>query len=248
MNLTIMTLASRCPLSRCLLAGILALAALPARGQQTTLPDAPVSQVNSTGDSQRQPRSKNRIFWVIPNFRSDENTASIKPLTPKGKFKVSFDDSFDPSAFLVAGVFAGMSMAQDQYRPFGQGAAGFGKYYGGAFADQAIGNVMSEGLFPSLLHQDPRYFVQGHGGFWRRTGYAISREVVTRGDDGGSHFNTSELAGNAVAAGISNVYYPPADRSLGNTTSKWGQQLALDTFFNVLKEFWPDVRRKLFGQ
>jgi hypothetical protein len=150
-------------------------------------------------------------------------------------------------AFLVAGVFAGVAMAQKQYSSFGTGVQGFGKYFGGAFADQAIGNIMSEGLFPVALHQDSRYFVKGKGGFWKRTGYAISREVITRGDDGRNHFNTSELAGNAVAAGISNMYYPAADRSFGNTANKWGQQIALDTFFNVAKEFWPDVRNKLFG-
>jgi hypothetical protein len=70
--------------------------------------------------------------------------------------------------------------------------------------------------------------------------------VICRVDDGLNHFNTSELAGNAVAAGISNLYYPAADRSFGNTANKWGQQIALDTFFNVAKEFWPDVRNKLF--
>jgi hypothetical protein len=93
-----------------------------------------------------------------------------------------------------------------------------------------------EAVFPIMLHQDPRYFVMGHGGFWKRTGYALSREVVTRGDDGESHFNTSEIAGNAVAAGISNLYYPAEDRSLGNTANKWGQQIAPDAFFNVVKE------------
>ena len=133
-----------------------------------------------------------------------------------------------------------------QYPHFGQGAAGFGKYYGGAFADQAVGNFMTEALFPIALHQDPRYFTKGKGGFWRRTGYAITCEVITRGDDAGSHFNTSELAGIFVAAGISNAYYPAADRSFGNTVNKWGQQIALDTFFNVMKEFWPDMRRKIF--
>ena len=167
-------------------------------------------------------------------------------MTPAEKMKVALDDSFDPSAFLVAGIFAGLSMVQKQYSSFGTGAQEFGKYYGGAFADQAIGNIMSEGLFPVALHQDPRYFVKGTGGFWKRTGYAISREVITRGDDGRNHFNTSELAGNAVAAGISNLYYPAVDRSFGNTANKWGQQIALDTFFNVAKEFWPDVRNKMF--
>jgi hypothetical protein len=227
-------------------------------GQQTpVLPDAPTVNQSQSGqsssaqsrdaqrDQQHEP-SKNHILWIIPNYRSDENPANIKPLTPREKMKVAFDDSFDPSAFLVAGIFAGISRLQNQYPSFGTGGQGFAKYYGGAFADQAIGNIMTEGLFPIALHQDPRYFVKGTGGFWRRTGYAVSREFITRGDDGGSHFNTSELAGNAVAAGISNLYYPAADRSFGNTANKWGQQIGLDTFFNVTKEFWPDVRHKLF--
>jgi len=222
-------------------------------GQETSaLPDAPsASQTqlkpsNLIQHDERHEPSKNHILWIIPNYRSDENSEEIKPLTPAQKMKVSFDDSFDPSAFLVAGIFAGISMAERQYTSFGTGAQGFGKYYGGAFADQAIGNIMTEGLLPVALHQDPRYFVKGTGGFWKRTGYSISREFVTRGDDGRNHFNTSELAGNAVAAGISNFYYPASDRSFGNTADKWGQQIALDAFFNVTKEFWPDVRKKLF--
>jgi len=222
-----------------------------AGGQEMTLPDAPQPQppsrqASAAEDDQSHKFSKTHILLVIPNYRSDENPAEIKPLTSAEKLKVAFDDSFDPSAFLVAGVFAGVSMAQDQYSSFGHGPQGFGKYYGSAFADQAIGNIMTEGLFPIALRQDPRYFVKGKGGFWKRTGYAISREVVTLGDDGRSHFNTSEISGNAVAAGISNLYYPAADRSLVNTANKWGQQLALDTFFNVVKEFWPDVRSRVF--
>src|SRR6202140_1967466 len=231
-----------------LVGGVVAIGQEPSR-----LPDAPSASQTQSGPSsvsqhgQQHEPSKNHIFWIIPNYRSDENSAAIKPLTPDEKMKVALDDSFDPSAFLVAGIFAGLSMAQKQYSPFGTGAQGFGKYYGGAFADQAIGNIMTEGLLPVALHQDPRYFVKGRGGFWKRTGYAISREVITRGDDGHSHFNTSDLAGNVVAAGISNLYYPATDRSFGNTANKWGQQIALDAFFNVTKEFWPDMRKKLFS-
>jgi hypothetical protein len=208
-----------------LVGGVVAIGQEPPR-----LPDAPSASQTQSGPSsvaqsvpQHEP-SKNHIFWIIPNYRSDENAAEIKPLTPAEKMKVALDDSFDPSAFLVAGIFAGLSMAQKQYSSFGTGAQGFGKYYGGAFADQAIGNIMSEGLFPVALHQDPRYFVKGTGGFWKRTGYAISREVITRGDDGRNHFNTSELAGNAVAAGISNLYYPAVNRSFGNTATSGGNK------------------------
>src|ERR1700727_2198875 len=134
--------------------------------ETTALPDAPnVSQTQTVRSklaqrAQQHEPSKNHIFWIIPNYRSDENSAATKPLTPAEKMKVSLDDSFDPSAFLVAGIFAGISMAGPQDTPFGTGAQGFGKYYGGAFADQAIGNIMTEGLFPVALHQAPRYFAK----------------------------------------------------------------------------------------
>jgi hypothetical protein len=218
--------------------------------QTAPLPDNPQPQSQSqpapgSADNKGQ-YGKHHILWVIPNYRSDESASEFKPLTPRQKFKLAFDDSFDPTAFLVAGVFAGSSMLQHQYSSFGQGAEGFGKYYGGAFADQAIGNMMTEALLPIALHQDPRYFTKGKGGFFKRTGYAISREVVTRNDGGRNAFNTSELLGNAIAAGISNLYYPAADRSFGTTFNKWGQQIGLDTGFNIMKEFWPDIRHKLF--
>lgn len=212
----------------------------------STLPPAPSSSASSEPDLAKHQPSQNHIFWVIPNYREDEDSKNIKPLTPRQKLKIAFDDSFDPSAFLVAGVFAGSSMAQRQY-DFGQGIEGFGKYYAGAFADQAIGNLMTEGLFPIALKQDPRYFPKATGSFFARTGYALSREVITRGDNGKNQFNTSELLGNAVAAGISNAYYPAVNRSFGNTANKWAQQIGLDAAFNVMKEFWPDVRRKVFG-
>ena len=235
-----------------LICTVLVMTASTGASAQTTLPETPQPQPSSTAPATATKRkqreySKHHILWVIPNYREDEGGAEFKPLTPKQKLKLAFDDSFDPTAFLVAGVFAADSMAQKQYA-FGQGAQGFAKYYGGAFADQAIGNMMSEALFPIALHQDPRYFEKGTGGFWRRSGYALSREVITRGDDGHNHFNTSELAGNAVAAGISNLYYPAVDRSAGNTANKWSQQIALDAAFNIMKEFWPDVRHKFFHQ
>ena len=132
---------------------------------------------------------------------------------------------------------------------FGQGAAGFARYYGTAFADETIGNMMSESVFPSMLHQDPRYFPLGRGhGFWKRMGYAVSREWRTRGDSGKSEFNYSELGGNAAAVAISNAYYPPENRKVSDNASKFGQQIGLDAFFFVIKEFWPDIKHKVFGK
>ena len=196
-----------------------------------------------------QPVHSGRILGIIPNYRTvEEHSLQREPLTSPQKFKMAAQDSFDFSSFLVAGVFAGTSMAQAQYKEFGNGAEGFGKYYGAAFADQAIGNFMTEAILPSMLHQDPQYYTLGHGGFRKRTGYAIEREVVTFSDSGHNQFNASEVFGNAIAAGISNVYYPAQERNVSNTMQKWGQQIGTDAVFNVMKEFWPDVRKKVFGK
>lgn len=70
--------------------------------------------------------------------------------------------------------------------------AGFGTRFGGAYADQAIGNMLGEAVFPSLLHADPRYFRKGGGSFFGRAGYALSRIVATRADSGRTTFNFSE--------------------------------------------------------
>lgn len=236
-----------------MLMGLLSLAGQPALAQQTELPEAPEPQ---TQHAQPEPKKKgtsgeygkHHILWVIPNYREDESQEEFKPLTGGEKFKVAFDDSFDPTAFLVAGVFAGSAMAQREYPQFGHGFGAVSKYYGGAFADQSIANMLTEAALPIVLHQDPRYFTKGNGGFFKRTAYALSREVVTKNDAGRNTFNTSEILGNGIAAGISNLYYPAADRSFGNTANKWGQQIGLDAGFNIMKEFWPDIRHKILNK
>jgi hypothetical protein len=203
-------------------------------------------------DKKKDNKKKNdRIFKVIPNYRTveDENREPTS-LTAAEKFKLGFLDSFDPYAYPAAGIFAGISMAKNQTKSFGQGAAGFGKYFGTAFADQTIGNMMSESVFPVILHQDPRYFPMSKagGGFWRRVRYSASREWITRNDSGKNQFNYSEIFGNAAATAISNTYYPSENRTFSDNAYKYSQQIALDAFFNVLKEFWPDMRHKLFGK
>ena len=221
--------------------------------QQTSSPDGRqprTEQAQSAPEHQGtgEEYGKHHILWVIPNYREDEAQAEFKPLSRGEKFKIAFDDSFDPTAFLVAAIFAGTAMAQRQYPAFGNGPEAVAKYYGGAFADQSIGNLLTEAVLPIALRQDPRYFTKAKGGVFKRTAYAISREVVTKNDSGRNAFNTSEILGNGIAAGISNLYYPAADRSLGNTANKWGQQIGLDTAFNIMKEFWPDLRHKIFGK
>ena len=98
---------------------------------------------------------------------------------------------------------------------------------------------------PALFRQDPRYFRRGRGGIWSRTGYAASRVFVARNDRGNWTFNAGEVIGNAMAAGIGNAYYP-GERNLGDNFQRFYTQMATDSFSQILKEFWPDIKRKYF--
>jgi len=190
--------------------------------------------------------SKDRLFYALPNFLSLENAGQVPPLTTGQKFKVVARGSFDYIQIPWYGFLAGISQAEDSEAGYGQGAEGYEKRYGAYYADGTIENFMTGAILPSLLHQDPRFFQSGQGGFWRRTEYSISRIFVTRTDSGGQQFNYSEVFGSALSAGISTYsYHPRSDRNIGNTLSVWGTQVGYDTITIVVKEFWPDIRRKL---
>jgi len=235
---------------------------LPARAQQQQpppaqqQPPAPAQQQTQPGatsgddQSRRSPEeqsgtSKDRLFWTLPNFLTVENAAQIPPLTTGQKYKVVARSSFDPVEYPYVGFLAGISQAQNSEPGYGQGAAGYGKRYGAAFADNTIENFMTGAVLPSLLRQDPRYYQSGKGSFLHRAGYSISRIFVTRTDSGHNQFNVSEVAGAAIAAGISNAYHPAGDRTVSNTMSVWWTQIGWDAVATVVKEFWPDIRRKV---
>jgi hypothetical protein len=189
--------------------------------------------------------SKDRLFYALPNFLTVE-TKDVPPLTVGQKFKVVARGSFDYIQLPWYAFLAGLSQAENSEPGYGQGAEGYGKRLGAYAADGAIENFMTGAVLPSILHQDPRYFQSGEGGFAHRTGYAVSRILVTRSDAGRREFNFSEIVGSAMAAGISTYsYHPRGDRNLGNTASVWGSQVGYDTVTIVIKEFWPDIRRML---
>jgi hypothetical protein len=196
--------------------------------------------------SQISGTSKDRLFFTLPNFLTLENADQVPPLTAGQKFKVVARSSFDYVQYPWYGFLAGISQAENSEPGYGQGAAGYGKRFGASTADGTIENFLTSAVFPSLLRQDPRFFQSGRGSFLHRTGYAVSRVIVTRTDSGHSQVNYSEIFGSALGAGISTYsYHPHADKTLRNSAKVWGSQVGYDTITYVVKEFWPDIRRKI---
>jgi hypothetical protein len=211
-----------------------------------TLAGASLAQQELPGNSESAspPPESKRLLWIIPNYRTSPTLKNYEPLTPGQKFKLASKDAFDPGTIALAAIFAADSQATNANPSFGQGVAGYARYWGTAYADFAIGDFMTEGIFPTFLHQDPRYFRKGSGSGWSRLGYAMGQIFWTHTDAGGSQFNYSEVLGNSTAVAISNAYYQD-NRTASNGVSKLGIQLGVDMASNVLKEFWPEVERKL---
>ncbi len=175
------------------LLGLLALAATAYSQEATDSPPAP----GSDGAIQRSPEQKkneidHRILGVLPNYRTSNPLAVYEPLTARQKFSIAIKDSFDWPNYLVSGAFAGLYQLENQNPSFGQGVKGYAHRYWTSYVDQSMGNLMTEAVMPSVLHEDPRYFRKVTGSVWSRTGYALTRVLVTRTDRGG---NTVQLLG-----------------------------------------------------
>ncbi len=123
------------------------------------------------------------------------------------------------------------------------GQAGFGKHYGAAAAEEVNSHLLGTWAFPSLLHQDPRYYPKQSGGIGSRMAYAVSRVAITRADNGARQINYSRLAAALTSSAISNSYYPEGHRGIGHTATTTLVSLAIEAGFNAMREFLPDLNR-----
>lgn len=187
-----------------------------------------------------------RLFFALPNYFTLESAGNAPPLTVGDKFKMTALGAFDPVQVGFIGIQTGIGDASGDDKAYGGGVEGYAKRFAVRFADTTVENFMTRAILPSALHEDPRYYQKGSGGLWKRTTYAVSRIFVTRTDSGATTFNFSEILGSAGAAGISAYsYHLPEDHNLGSAVSIWGTQVAYDALSYWLKEFWPDMRKKL---
>lgn len=189
-----------------------------------------------------------RLLGVVANYTTVETEDHYGRLSASTKFKLTAKTMTDPiTVSFIAGV-ALLGQARNSDPTYGQGFVGYDKRFGTFYADTGIGTLMTSSVFPTVLHQDPRYFQLGAGGFRRRLLHAMGSILIAHSDTGALQLNYSQFVGNAVAAGISNTYHPASQRTLGNTFRIWGSDTGVNMLCNVAKEFWPDVRRRLHGR
>lgn len=204
----------------------------------------PAGDRNRYTEATPPPPEHKRIFGIIPNYRTYPTSADYRRIGTREKWKIAVEDSFDRGTVVLAAAFAGQGQLTNSVPAFGQGVAGYARYFATSYADLVIGNFMTEAIYPTLLRQDPRYFRLGTGSGFSRFRYAVTRIFWTRTDRGRWTFNYSEIGGNATAVAISNAYYPD-HRDVSSAVSKLAVQIGVDMTSNLLKEFWPDLHDKL---
>jgi hypothetical protein len=190
--------------------------------------------------------SNTRFPFAVSDFFVASGAAKeAAPLSNAEKFKMSLRCAISPIEFVRYAAQAGISQAEDHDAEYGQGGAAYGKRFALRFADGTVEGLFTHAIFPSLRHEDPRYFQLGEGNILHRAAYAFSRIFVTRTDAGDTQVNVSELAGSATAAGISTfTYHPRGERTLGTALNVWGYHVAFDALRNGVLEFLPDISRK----
>lgn len=188
-------------------------------------------------EAELKDEEKQRILGVVPNFYVTYNHAAA-PLNPRQKFELAWKATMDPINLGLTGLTAGIQQATNSLSGYGQGAAGYGKRYAANYANSITGTFIGSAILPSLFKQDPRYFYRGTGTWRSRLLYAIASSVICKGDNGHWQANYSGLLGNLAAGGISNLYYPAANRNGAALTFENALSTTGSTAIaNVVQEF-----------
>ncbi|NYF89063.1 carboxypeptidase-like regulatory domain-containing protein [Tunturiibacter empetritectus] len=181
-------------------------------------------------------QEKQRVLAVFPNFYTSY-IWDAEPMSSRQKYSLAVRSIVDPVNLIANGAVAGFEQLNNSFSGYGSGIEGYGKRFGAAVADDASSRLIGSAILPSLLHQDPRYFYQGTGGFRSRSRHAVFSTFRTRGDDGLQHFNYSRIIGSLSAGAISNAYYPASDRGAGLTFRNFGITIGGTAADNLIREF-----------
>ena len=185
---------------------------------------------------QMNAEEKQRVFGAIPDFYTSY-VWNAAPLDTKQKFSLAVRKTFDPVAFIGISLGAGIEQATNFYPGYGQGVEGYGKRWGALFATGRTSDILNRAVFPSLFHQDPRYFYQGSGSTWSRIRHAVGDAFVARSDNGHLMPNYSYLLGNISSAALSNLYYPASSRGAGLILTNAAIGIAGRAGQNLVREF-----------
>jgi hypothetical protein len=188
-------------------------------------------------EEQIKAEEQQRILGVIPNFLVTYEHDPV-PLNARQKYELAFKTMIDPETIGMDLVSSGVQQGTGGLKGYGTGSQGYAKRFAASYGTGSIDTMLGSAVLPSLFKQDPRYFYKGSGTIKQRALYAISMSVICKGDNGHWQYNYSGLLGGLAAGGISNLYYPPANRNaIGVTFENTAIGIGSSAVSNLLQEF-----------
>ena len=188
-------------------------------------------------EEQIKVEEKQRILGVIPNFLVTYDHDPV-PLNARQKYELALKTMIDPETIGMDLVSSGVQQGTGGLKGYGAGSQGYAKRFAASYGTGSIDTLLGSAVLPSLFKQDPRYFYKGTGTIRQRALYAMSMSVICKGDNGHWQYNYSGLLGGLAAGGISNLYYPPANRNaLGMTFENTAIGIGSSVVTNLLQEF-----------
>jgi hypothetical protein len=213
----------------------------PAPGEHPSIPSLP--SPCQSGVSTSAPANISCAKEV--NYFQRFVDSGIHPLTPRQKAILAFRNTTDPYNFATIGFISALSVASDPNSPYGPGVPGFGRNFGVAYCETAVGEFFGTFLIPSIVHQDPHYHRMPNAPYMRRIGHAITQVVWAQSDYGVGMPNYANLATTAIGDGLGNLYVPGRQKSWAAAASRYSTAIATDPIDNFITEFLPDVARRV---
>ena len=226
---------------------------LPARRPEVKGPDAlpeSPSAAKKKGTKSKEEleierrEQSQKVLGVIPQY-SVTSRRDAPALTSGEKFHLMARGTINPFEFVATGLQAGLSQATDEFPGYGQGAAGYGKRYGAALADQTSSQFFSNFFYPVLFKEDPRYFRLGEGTV--ETSHSLFARAGVRGGKRrpDPHLQFLQRAWRFhFGSDFECVLSQPGNGVWAIPLNRSAIALVYGSAGGLIDEFWPDIQKK----
>jgi hypothetical protein len=195
--------------------------------------------------AQERGRTRDELELPIPitSPRAVE-PGTVAPLTPEQKIHRAIRNTISPKAIVNRALITGYNHWLDDPEEWSGNLDGYGQRLAARMGRLAVrqGVQLSTDL---ALGIDPRYDRCDCTGVKARTKHAWKRVLISRRDDGSDIFAVSNFAGAYIPPMLTDPWYPASKNTWGHKLTSGTEFLALRGVTNMLREFWPDISRKL---
>ena len=169
--------------------------------------------------------------YIMPDMRA-------QTITARDKVIIGLQGTYSLQNFSGMIVAAGYGQLRDGQPNYGTDRGAFGERLGAAAIRDTSQGVFTDSVFAPLLHEDPRYYVQGKQySFFHRALFAVTRPVITRTDSGRRTINGAQLLGYAASTALNNAYYPSSNRNVKDNIEAYASSIGGSALSSLLVEF-----------